>query len=256
MPRCAWYPWTVAYGHGQNARAHRARAGSARAGIRHPQQPVAYCQQSERKVAQITADYQRLLRAERYELAAQHEKARHELAKMEHRSRRLELKAPVDGVVKDLATHTTGTVAAPGTILMTIVPRDEQLVAEVWLGNQDSGFVQVGQKAKLKLIPFQFQKYGLLEGSVDHIGADASEAPGGLAKVAGEASAARERTASPLVFRTLVKPKAQVLEVDGRKYPLAPGMQVLAEFNLGTRSVLDYLLSPVQRAFHDAGRER
>ena len=33
-------------------------------------------------------------------------------------------------------------------------------------------------------------------------------------------------------------------------------MQILAEIHLGQRTVLEYLLSPVQKAFHDAGRER
>jgi HlyD family secretion protein len=48
----------------------------------------------------------------------------------------------------------------------------------------------------------------------------------------------------------------QQLESDGHRYDLAPGMQVLAEIHLGERTVLEYLLSPVQKAFHEAGRER
>lgn len=39
-------------------------------------------------------------------------------------------------------------------------------------------------------------------------------------------------------------------------YDLVPGMQVVAEIKLGGRTVLEYLLSPVRRAFHDAARER
>jgi HlyD family secretion protein len=46
------------------------------------------------------------------------------------------------------------------------------------------------------------------------------------------------------------------LTADGEKYPLAPGMQVAVEINLGTRTVLEYVLSPVQKAFHEAARER
>lgn len=57
-------------------------------------------------------------------------------------------------------------------------------------------------------------------------------------------------------YRTLVNLKQQFLDVDGEKFRLAPGMQVSAEIHLGTRSVLEYLLSPVQRAFHEAARER
>jgi hemolysin D len=47
-----------------------------------------------------------------------------------------------------------------------------------------------------------------------------------------------------------------VLAVDGEKYAVAPGMQVAAEINLGTRTAMEYLLSPVQKAFHEAARER
>ena len=50
--------------------------------------------------------------------------------------------------------------------------------------------------------------------------------------------------------------KDQFLEVDGEKFRLAPGMQVSAEIHLGTRTVLEYLLSPVQKAFHEAACER
>jgi HlyD family secretion protein len=46
------------------------------------------------------------------------------------------------------------------------------------------------------------------------------------------------------------------LESQGRQLRLVPGMQVNAEIHLGTRSVLEYLLSPVQKVAHEAGRER
>jgi HlyD family secretion protein len=60
----------------------------------------------------------------------------------------------------------------------------------------------------------------------------------------------------PLAFRTLVELGSQELVADGRRYPLQPGMQVAGEIHLGTRSILEYLLSPVQKAFHEAARER
>lgn len=47
-----------------------------------------------------------------------------------------------------------------------------------------------------------------------------------------------------------------MLEVDDRSYRLLPGMRVTAEIKLGTRTVLEYLLSPVRKAFHEGGRER
>ena len=214
----------------------------------------ALIEQSRRRFAQISADYRRQLRTERVETAAQLEKARQELAKYRHRSALLELRAPADGTVKDLATHTAGTVAAPGTILMTLVPADGKLIAEVWVGNDDVGFVHAGQEVKLKLAPYQFQKYGMVDGVVEQVSADATEAPS--ANTRSDALAGRDRPMGPLAFRALVALKAQALEADGARYALAPGMQVVGEIHLGTRSVLEYVLSPVSKAFREAGRER
>jgi membrane fusion protein, hemolysin D len=214
----------------------------------------ALIEQSERKIAQITADYRRALQAERLETSAQVQKLRQELAKQAHRSELLELRAPQAGTVKDLATHTIGTVASPGTILMTLVPQGDTLVAEVWVGNQDVGFVREGQKVKLKLAAFQFQKYGMVEGVVRQMSADATEAPS--ANTRSDALGGRDRPMGPLAYRAQIELKRQDLVVDGATYALAPGMQVSSEINLGTRSILEYVLSPVQKAWHEAGRER
>jgi HlyD family secretion protein len=214
----------------------------------------ALIEQSEQKIAQITADYRRQLQTERVEVAAQLERATQELAKLEHRQGLLELRAPQAGVVKDLATHTAGTVAAPGTILMTLVPDGDKLVAEIWVSNQDVGFVREGQPAKLKLAAFQFQKYGLLDGKVMHVNADATEAPSPNTR--SDALTGRDRPMGPLAFRALVELSSQELVADGEHYALQPGMQVMGEVHLGTRTILEYVLSPVQKAFHEAGRER
>lgn len=214
----------------------------------------ALIEQSEKKIEQISADYRRQLQTERVDVAAQLEKAEQELAKQAHRQALLELRAPQSGIVKDLATHTAGTVAAPGTILMTIVPEGDPLVAEVWVSNDDVGFVRTGQSAKLKLAAFPFEKYGLVDGRVLHVNADATEAASPNTR--SDALAGRDRPMGPLSFRALVELSSQELVADGRRHALQPGMQVAGEIHLGTRTVLEYLLSPVRKALHEAARER
>jgi HlyD family secretion protein len=215
---------------------------------------LALIAQSEQKLAQIGAEYRRQLQTERIEVAAQLERASQERAKQEHRHQLLELRAPQAGTVKDLATHTAGTVTMPGTILMTLVPQGEELLAEVWVSNQDVGFVRPGQAVKLKLAAFQFTKYGMVDGTVKQVSADATEAPS--ANTRSDALSGRDRPMGALAYRALVDLKAQSLESDGVRHLFAPGMQVAAEINLGTRTVLEYLLSPVRKAFHEAARER
>jgi HlyD family secretion protein len=94
----------------------------------------------------------------------------------------------------------------------------------------------------------------MLEGAVERVSVDATEAPSPNTR--SDALTGRDRPMGPLAFRTLVKLQAQHQEAGAARYRLAPGMQVAAEIHLGTRSVLAYVLSPVRKAFHEAGRER
>jgi HlyD family secretion protein len=203
--------------------------------------------QSEQRLAQITSGYRQQLQNERIEADAHRHRLQQELDKQQHRSSLLELRAPQTGVVKDLATYTSGTVVAPGTILLTLVPKDEPLIAEVWVNNSDAGFVRLDQKTRVKLAAYPFQKYGMLEGRIQHIGADAQERTGDTA------------TAKPVrdaAYRALVNLETAFLESQGERLALVPGMLVMAEIHLGTRTVLEYFLSPVQKIVREAARER
>jgi HlyD family secretion protein len=212
-------------------------------------------EQSRKKIAQIASAYLQQLTTERVEAEAQYRKLLQDWEKQSHRHGLLELKAPQDGIVKDLATHTPGTVVQPGSVLMTLVPRDEPMLAEVWVGNLDAGFVQTGQQVKLKFATYPFQEYGMASGAVSHLSPDATEGDGQGThpnKFGGDAD---ERN-SPSGYRALVAMALPYLESGGRRYRLSPGMQVTAEIHLGTRTVLEYLLSPVRKLAFEAGRER
>ncbi|MBI3140802.1 MAG: HlyD family type I secretion periplasmic adaptor subunit [Rhodocyclales bacterium] len=210
--------------------------------------------QSEQRLLQIRSDYRRQLYAERNDLRGQLEKLAQERTKQAHRQALLELKAPQAGIVKDLATHTAGTVVQPGTVLLTLVPINDSLRAEVWVSNQDIGFVREGQPVKLKLAAFPFQKYGMVKGKVEYVSADASNGPSPEAGQDGTRETGAK--SAPLAFRALVALDSMQIARDGERLPLTAGMQASAEILLGHRTVLEYLLSPVQKAFQEAGRER
>lgn len=217
--------------------------GSAKASIK----------QSEKRLAQIESDYFRQLHVERNEFQGQLERLTEEVTKQRHRSELMELKAPQDSIVKELTTHTAGTVVQPGMVLLTLVPKDDILRAEIWVSNEDIGFIRNGLPVKLKFAAFPFQKYGMLEGTVEHVSADAADED---AKKAGSSSPDPSGNSQSLGYRALVKLNELVLENDGRRYPLSPGMVTHAEIHLGERTVMEYLLSPVRKAWHEAGRER
>ena len=213
--------------------------------------------QSQKRLNQIQSDYRQKLEADRVAIYAEHQRLEQEWAKQSHKNSLLELKAPQAGTIKDLATHTPGTVVSPGTVLMTLVPSNEALQAEVWLKNEDAGFVHVGQMVKLKLMAYPFQKYGMIDGKVLQVSADATDKSFANNNQNNQTNNVQNTPASTqLAYRTIVQLNKQQLEIEQEKLHLTPGMQVAAEIKLANQTVMQYLLSPVTKAFHEAGRER
>ena len=92
-------------------------------------------------------------------------------------------------------------------------------------------------------------------GIVSHVSPDVTEGGNAGDRKTGQGDAGRQDN-PPAGFRALVALKTPYLEAEGKRYRLTPGMQVAAEIKLGTRTVLEYLLSPVRKTVHEAGRER
>jgi HlyD family secretion protein len=208
--------------------------------------------QSERRREQLRSSYRAELLRERVDAAAAVQRLEQESHKSGLRAELMEIRAPHDGVVKDLAVHTLGAVVQAGSPLLQVVPTGDRLRAEALLANEDIGFVEIGQPVKLKLAAYPFQKFGMLDGRVVQISADAigqSEA----ARTAGVSAMA----APAQTYRAVIELAEQGLRLpNGRTLDIAPGMVLTAEIHQGRRTVMEYLLSPVQRVAMEAGRER
>jgi len=203
----------------------------------------------EQRVAQLRSSYASELNQLRLETVVSTNRLEQQLGRLEFQQTLLELKAPQEGVVKELATTTLGAVVQPGTVIVTLVPQDEPLWAEVAIENKDIGFVAVDQPVRVKLLAYEFQKYGMLEGVVRNISADSAAEE--------EPSATRNsRQLRAPVFKALIELGSQELPANGLGLSLAAGMQVAAEIKQGERTVLEYLLSPVQQVASEAGIER
>lgn len=205
---------------------------------------VAGLNEAKQRTKQIKATYKQSLLDEKVELEQRSKQLVQELNKQEYRNKLLALESPQDGYVKDLATHTQGSVIPSGTVLLTIVPVDVPLQAEILVENKDAGFIQAGQEAKIKVASFEFQKYGMIQASVEHVSADSSQQ---------ESSNGMPQGVS--TYRAILNLDEQTLSYNNKEYDLKPGMQVTAEVNLGTRTVMQYIFSPVTRAVREAGTE-
>lgn len=196
------------------------------------------------RIANVRSQYRSQLEGERMETVMHVNRQAQELDKARTRATMLEIRAPHDGVVKDLAVTAPGAVVEAAAVLMNVVPVDEPLQAEVTLRNDDVGFVAIGQPVKLKVAAYPFQKHGLLEGRVALVSADAT--------------LPRGNEQQPLTYRAQVQLSSSHLDspAGDARLALSPGMAVVAEIHQGRRTVLEYLLSPLKKVAQEAARER
>ena len=92
----------------------------------------------------------------------------------------------------------------------------------------------------------------MVNGHVETISPDATELPDTRER---DRKDTREHVMPPSAFRTLVALDSPYLEREGKQFRVSAGMLVSAEVNLGSRTVMEYLLSPVQKTAHEAARE-
>ena len=211
--------------------------------------------QAKKQIDQTTSKNRSDLQNERVDAEGQHSKLQQDWIKQEHKTGLLELRAPQAGIVKDLATHTVGTVVSPGTVLLSIVPENESLVAEVMVKNDDVGFVYPQQKVKVKLAPYPFEEYGMLDGEVTRVNAD-SDSDNQSSQSKDQSQSKDKQQAQPSVYKAIISFNSQILIAEGKQLKLVPGMQVVAEINQGSRTVMQYLLSPVSKTLVESGHER
>lgn len=151
-----------------------------------------------------------------------------------------QLTAAVDGVVQQLAIHSVGGVVTSAQPLMVIVPDSATVTAEVEIANQDIGFVNAAQRAEIKLETFPYTKYGTVEARVQVVSADAvTDDKKGLS-----------------YYPATLTLQQRTLWVDGKQVPISPGMAITAEIKTGTRRIIEFLASPIERAGKESLRER
>lgn len=164
---------------------------------------------------------------------------REELTKAKQRSSLQRLVSPVDGTVAQLSAHTVGGVVEAAKPIMVVVPSSGSLIAEVKVLNKDAGFVHAGQPVAIKLEAFPFTRYGTVPGRIQSISSDAIE---------------DEKLG--LVYTARVALTRAMIVRDEEVAHLGPGMAATADIRTGRRSILSYLISPIDKARQEAGHER
>lgn len=148
---------------------------------------------------------------------------------------------PVRGIVKDIEVNTVGGVIPQRGNLMEIVPLDEQLMIEAQIAPRDVAFITPGQRAVVKLTAYDYNIYGGLEGKVASISPDTIQ---------------DEVHRDQYYYRVYIRTeKDYLVNKKGKKFPVYPGMIAMGEIHTGSKTIMEYLMKPLNRA-KEALRER
>ena len=155
------------------------------------------------------------------------------------RVQRAVLKSPAAGVVNKVSITTIGAVVQPGLDVFTIVPEGDKLLIEARVRPKDIAFITPNQPASVKLTSYDYLLFGSVSGTVIRIGADTI--------TDGQ---------SQTFYRVIVQTDQNYVTRNSKRYPLIPGMIASVDILTGEKTVLDYLLKPINRVRNEALRER
>lgn len=171
------------------------------------------------------------------------ESARQIFAQRREQFEYTEVRAPMDGVVRNVRLTTRGGVARPGDEILQIVPVEEDMIVEAKVRPADIAFVKPGLPAMVKLDAYDYAIYGALQGAVSHISADT------LNEETREGGMPYYRVQIKTTTGTLSSRKLERIEVQ-------PGMTASVEIKTGTQTVWRYLTKPITKTLDESLQER
>ncbi len=158
----------------------------------------------------------------------------------------VELRAPENAVVHDIAPLSIGSAVREAETLVTLVPLGGTLEVEAMIRSGDIGKVKVGDSVRIKVSAFPFQKYGTLEGIVRVLSEDAFTPTAASESPAGQGGAFYR---ARIAFDTARNASSDL------PAKLIPGMETQCEIRVGSRRIIEYLTHPIIKSLDEAIRE-
>lgn len=195
----------------------------------------------ENKITEMQNQYYVRAREELAKANAEIEAQRSVMKGREDSLTRLTFNAPVRGIVKDIDVTTVGGVIPPNGKLLSLVPLDDQMVIEAKISPRDVAFIHPGQKALVKVTAYDYSIYGGLEGEVTMISPDTIQ---------------DDVKRDVYYYRVYIRTTSNHLtNKQGKEFPVFPGMIATVDIKTGSKTIIDYLLKPLNKT-KEALRER
>ena len=175
-----------------------------------------------------------------------------ELSKAERRSNLVVIKAPKDGVVLEIAQRSVGSVAKAAEPLVTLVPSEAILEAEIEINPSNIGYIKEGQEVQIKLSAFPFQRHGSLVGRLKTITENTVQGQGPNVDESGQPVPGGGQ-------KQVYRSRVEIVDKELRNLPdhfrLIPGMTLTGEIKIGDRNVMAYFLHPFLKGLDESIKE-
>lgn len=164
---------------------------------------------------------------------------RESMARMQDKVTRLDVKAPVRGLVQGMKVVNPGAVVQPGGLVAQIVPVDNEMQVETRITTRDIGHIGVGQPVTVKVNTYDFSRYGSVKGTLIGV----------------SPTTFMDEQNQPY-YKGLVSLQKNYVGNDPAHNRVLPGMTVQADIITGDKTLLQYLLKPIYSSMHQAFHER
>lgn len=170
--------------------------------------------------------------------------AREVLAQRTDALKDTKIRAPVDGIVKNIRLTTVGGVLRPSDEVMSIVPTGDELIVEAKMSPSDIAYVRIGQSASVKFDAYDSSIYGSAEGTVTYVSADTLTE--------------QTNQGESVFYRVHIEVDTSPMKpyLKDEKIEIQPGMTATAEIQTGRNTVWHYLTKPINKTLGEAMTER
>jgi len=197
------------------------------------------------EISKINNRYKQQVREEVVKLALELQESKIRLQDQHETEEQADITAPVEGVINYLKFNTLGGILRPGEEIMKITPTDTELVIDTKIAPIDIGQVQVNMPVAIKLDAFDSSIFGSITGELSYISSDIFQEQN------------TEDVANTYYqAQVSVDPGYRSANAKFRDIALKPGMTATIDIRTNTRTVLQYLMKPVYKAFSGALSEK
>ena len=158
---------------------------------------------------------------------------------------RTTLRAPVNGIVKNIRMTTLGMAVPPSAPILDIVPVDAKLLLDARLDPKDISYIKPGLPVAIKLAAYDTSLYGELKGTVVLVSPDTFRGE--------DAKNAEGQPAA--YYRVLIESEIDKNDPRQKKMVIIPGMTATAQIKTGAKTIMQYIMKPMSKA-KEAFRER